>query len=324
MHKFAYVNASSVDQAPSLLGKTWQEAQIIAGGTDLVGELKERTFTPKRVVNLKSIPGMSYIRQESGGLKIGALTTLADIESDETVRKQYGMLQQAVSTIASPQIRNVATIGGNICQRPRCWYYRGEDFDCLKKGGDRCYAVRGVNRYHAIIGGGPCYIVHPSDSATALTALNARVKIVGSTGAREVAMDNFFILPEANVARENILRPDEIVSEIIVPAPKPNTKSLFLKVRERDSIDFAMASVAVVVTASGGVCQEASIVMGGVAPIPWRVPDVERLLKGKRITAALAAQAAEMALQDADSMTDNEYKIQIAQNLVKNAVAAMA
>lgn len=324
MHKFAYVNASSVDQAPSLLGRTWQEAQILAGGTDLVGELKERTFTPKRVVNLKSIPGLSYIRQEMDGLKIGALTTLADIESDETVRKQYGVLAQAVSMIASPQIRNMATIGGNICQRPRCWYYRGEDFDCLKKGGDRCFAVRGVNQYHAIIGGGPCYIVHPSDSATALMALNSQVKIVGARNTRTVTMDEFFILPEMNVMRENILRPDEVVSEIIVPTPRPNTKMVFLKVRERDSIDFALASVALVATVSGGVCQEAGMVLGGVAPIPWRVPDVERLLKGKRITPDLAAQAATVALQDADPMTDNAYKIQLAQNLVKNAVTAIA
>ena len=324
MHKFAYVNATSIDRVPSLLGRTWDEAQVIGGGTDLVGELKDYLVTPKRIVNLKSIPGLSYIRQENDGLKVGALTTLSDIESNETIEKQYRVLQQAVSLIATPQIRNVGTIGGNICQRPRCWYYRNDDFPCWKKGGDTCFAANGVNRYHAIIGGGPCYMVHPSDTAVALTALNVRVKIVGPEGTKEVVMDDFFMLPEVNVMRENILASNEIISEIIVPAPKPNTRSLYIKIRERESIDFAMVSVAAVLTVVDGVCQEADVVLGGVAPVPWRVPEVARALKGKRLTASLATQAAEAALEGADPMDDNAYKIQIAKNMVKNAVMRMA
>lgn len=323
MHKFAYVNATSIDRVPSLLGRTWDEAQVIGGGTDLVGELKDYLVTPKRIVNLKSIPGLSYIRQESDGLKIGALTTLSDIESNETIEKQYSVLQQAVSVIATPQIRNVGTIGGNICQRPRCWYYRNEDFPCWKKGGDTCYAASGVNRYHAIIGGGPCYMVHPSDTAVALMALNARVKIMGPEGTREVVMDDFFMLPEVNVMRENILKSNEFISEIIVPAPKSGTRSLYIKIRERESIDFAIVSVAAVLTVVNGVCQEANVVLGGVAPVPWRVLEAERFLKGNRITETRALQAAEAALKDADPMSDNVYKIQITKNIVKNAVMTM-
>ena len=323
MHKFAYVNATSIDRVPSLLGRTWDEAQVIGGGTDLVGELKDYLVTPKRIVNLKSIPGLSYIRQESDGLKIGALTTLSDIESNETIEKQYSVLQQAVSVIATPQIRNVGTIGGNICQRPRCWYYRNEDFPCWKKGGDTCYAASGVNRYHAIIGGGPCYMVHPSDTAVALMALNARVKIMGPEGTREVVMDDFFMLPEVNVMRENILKSNEFISEIIVPAPKSGTRSLYIKIRERESIVFAIVSVAAVLTVVNGVCQEANVVLGGVAPVPWRVLEAERFLKGNRITETRALQAAEAALKDADPMSDNVYKIQITKNIVKNAVMTM-
>ncbi len=324
MKKFAYVNATSVDKVPSLLGRRFGQAQVLAGGTDLVGELKEYIATPDRVVNLKSIPGLSYIRQEDDGLKIGPLTTLTDVENNEIIDKQYSVLQQAVSVIASPQIRNVGTIGGNICQRPRCWYYRSEDFDCLKNGGDTCYSVRGVNRYHAIIGGGPCYIVHPSDSAVALMSLNASVKIMGQRGERVELLDDFFVLPEMNVMRENGLKANEFVSEIIVPAPKPNTKGIYIKVRERDSIDFAMASVAVNMTLSGNTWQVASVVLGGVSPVPWRVPDVEQYLQGKQITESIAMEAAQRALQEADPMSDNEYKIEMTRNIVTQAIMDMA
>ncbi|MBT5876830.1 MAG: xanthine dehydrogenase family protein subunit M [Candidatus Latescibacteria bacterium] len=324
MKKFAYIDATSVDTVPSLLGRRFGQAQVLAGGTDLVGELKEYIATPDRVVNLKSIPGLDYIRQEDDGLKIGPLTTLADIETSTLINDQYSVLQQAVSAIASPQIRNVGTIAGNICQRPRCWYYRSEDFDCLKNGGDTCYSVRGVNRYHAIIGGGPCYIVHPSDSAVALMSLNASVKIQGPRGPREEMLDDFFVLPELNIMRENGLRANEFVTEIIVPASKPNTKGIYVKVRERDAIDFAMASVAVTMTMSGNTCSEATVVLGGVAPVPWRVPDVEQFLQGKQITEDVASAAAEMALREADPMSDNSYKIEMTQNIVSQAILDLA
>jgi len=324
MKNFSYINATSLEQVPSLLGRSWDDAVVMAGGTDLVGEMKDYSAAPKRVVNLKTIDGLSYIQQEGTVLRIGALTTLTDILTDNGVIRDYPVLRQAVSVIASPQIRNMATLGGNILQRPRCWYYRSEDFPCLKKGGARCYAVGGVNTYHAIFGSGPSYIVHPSDAAPALMALDSTVKILGPRGEKEVALDDFFTLPEMNIRRENILRPNEIVVELIVPKPEPNSKGIYLKVRERDSIDFALVSLAAQVTVQNGICQRASLVFGGVAPVPWRAIEAEHYLRGREITVSRAENAAEAAVEDAKPMPDNSYKVKIAKNLVKQALLALA
>jgi xanthine dehydrogenase YagS FAD-binding subunit len=324
MQNFSFVNATSIDRVPSLLGRTWDDAVVMAGGTDLVGEMKEHAAHPRRVVNLKTIPGLRYIRQDQTTLRIGALTTIAELEASEILKKDFATLHQAAMVIASPQIRNVGTIAGNICQRPRCWYYRSDDFPCLKKGGARCYAVGGVNRYHAIFGGGPSYIVHPSDSAPALMALNASLKIVGPRGPREVVMDEFFTLPDTNIRRENILRPNEIITEVAIPRPKSGARSLYLKVRERQSIDFALVSLAAALVVQNGVCQEASLVLGGVAPIPWRALEAERYLRGRRIDEARAQGAAETAVEDARPMPDNGYKVEIARNLVKQALMTLA
>lgn len=324
MQNFSYVNATSIEQVPSLLGRSWDDAVVMAGGTDLVGEMKDYAAVPKRVVNLKSIEGLDYIRQDDAGLRIGALTTLTDVLEDSAVSQELPVLHQAVSVIASPQIRNMATLAGNILQRPRCWYYRSEDFPCLKKGGARCYAVGGVNTYHAIFGSGPSYIVHPSDAAPALMALGATVHVHGPRGGDEVLMDDFFTMPEMNIRRENILRPNEIVTEISIPKPEANSKGMFLKVRERESIDFALVSLAAQMTVVNGTCERASLVLGGVAPIPWRAVEAEDYLRGRRITEARAESAAEAAVEDAAPMPHNGYKVEIAKNLVKQAVQALA
>ncbi len=324
MQNFSYVNATSIEQVPSLLGSSWDDAVVMAGGTDLLGEMKDFAAVPKRVVNLKSIEGLDYIRQDDAALRIGALTTLTDVLNDGAVSKDYPILHQAVSVIASPQIRNMATLAGNILQRPRCWYYRSEDFPCLKKGGARCYAVGGVNTYHAIFGSGPSYIVHPSDAAPALMALDATVKIHGPRGGNEVVMDDFFTLPEMNIRRENILRPNEIVTELTIPKPEANSKGMYLKVRERESIDFALVSLAAQMTVVNGTCERASLVLGGVAPVPWRAVAAEQYLRGRRITEARAESAAEAAVEDAKPMPNNSYKVEIAKNLVKQAVLALA
>ena len=324
MRNFSYVNATSIEQVPSLLGRSWDDAVVMAGGTDLVGEMKDYAAVPKRVVNLKSIEGLDYIRQDDAGLRIGALTTLTDVLENGAVSQDLPVLHQAVSVIASPQIRNMATLAGNILQRPRCWYYRSEDFPCLKKGGARCYAVGGVNTYHAIFGSGPSYIVHPSDAAPALMALGATVKILGPRGEKEEAMDDFFTLPEMNIRRENILRPNEVVTEITVPKPEANSKGMYLKVRERESIDFALVSLAAQMTVVNGTCERASLVLGGVAPVPWRALEAEDYLRGRRITEARAESAAEAAVEDAAPMPHNGYKVEIAKNLVKQAVLALA
>ncbi|MBI1926748.1 FAD binding domain-containing protein, partial [Candidatus Poribacteria bacterium] len=255
MENFAYVNAKSVEQVPSLLSDKWGETAIIAGGTDLLGELKEYIITPKKVVNLKTIPGLNEIKEDSSGLTIGALATIAEIAEHPTIQKHYTVLAEAAESVATPQIRHVGTLGGNLCQRPRCWYYRIEDIKCLKKGGDKCYALSGLNKYHAIFGGGPVYIVHPSDTAPALIALGATVKIAGPKGEKTMPLEDFFILPKAsNPFRENVLEPKEIVVEVQVPKPKPNTKSFYIKVREKGSFDFALSSVAAVFEMDGATC----------------------------------------------------------------------
>ena len=324
MQNFSYVNATSIEQVPSLLGRSWDDAVVMAGGTDLVGEMKDYAAVPKRVVNLKSIEGLDYIRQDDAGMRIGALTTLTDVLENSAVSQDLPVLHQAVSVIASPQIRNMATLAGNILQRPRCWYYRSEDFPCLKKGGARCYAVGGVNTYHAIFGSGPSYIVHPSDAAPALMALGATVNIHGPRGANEVVLDDFFTMPEMNIRRENILRPNEIVTEITIPKPEANSRGMFLKVRERESIDIALVSLAAQMTEVNGTCERASLVLGGVPPIPWRAVEAEDYLRGRRITEARAESAAEAAVEDAAPMPHNGYKVEIAKNLVKQAVQALA
>ena len=324
MQNFSYVNATSIEQVPSLLGRSWDDAVVMAGGTDLLGEMKDFAAVPRRVVNLKSIEGLDYIRQDDAALSIGALATLTDVLDNGSVSTDYPILHQAVSVIASPQIRNMATLAGNILQRPRCWYYRSEDFPCLKKGGARCYAVGGVNTYHAIFGSGPSYIVHPSDAAPALMALDATVKIHGPRGGNEVVLDEFFTLPEMNIRRENILRPNEIVTELTIPKPEANSKGMYLKVRERDSIDFALVSLAAQMTVVNGTCERASLVFGGVAPVPWRAIEAERYLRGRRITESRAESAAEAAVEDAKPMPHNGYKVEIAKNLVRQAVMALA
>jgi len=317
--KFSYINPARLEQVPGLLKNDWQ-SKVIAGGTDLVGEMKDYVESPKRLVNLKSIPGLDQIEVDNQGVTIGAMTTLTDIAEHTDIQKNYAALAQSAGVVASPQIRNVGTLGGNLCQRPRCWYYRDPDTICLKKGGDVCYALSGLNKYHAIFGGGPVYIVHPSDIAPALVALGAEVTILGASGERTMPMEDFFILPTvANPFRENILASNEIITRIRVPKPDTNTTSFYLKLHERGSFDFALVSVAGVFQVQGKKCQQLSLVLGGVAPTPWRSSEAEQVLRGQVISEALAQRAGEAAVKNADPMSDNGYKVTLTQNLIKRA-----
>lgn len=319
MDKFSYINPAHLEQVPGLLKNDWQ-SKVIAGGTDLVGEMKDYVESPKRLVNLKSIPGLDQIEVDDQGVTIGAMTTLTDIAEHTDIQKNYAALAQSAGVVASPQIRNVGTLGGNLCQRPRCWYYRDPDTICLKKGGDVCYALSGLNKYHAIFGGGPVYIVHPSDIAPALVALGAEVTILGASGERTVPMEDFFILPTvANPFRENILASNEIITRIRVPKPDTNTTSFYLKLHERGSFDFALVSVAGVFQIQGKKCQQLSLVLGGVAPTPWRSSEAEQVLRGQVISEDLAQRAGEAAVKNADPMSDNGYKVTLTQNLIKRA-----
>jgi xanthine dehydrogenase YagS FAD-binding subunit len=319
--RIEHFNASTIAETVSLLGKDAGKSKIIAGGTDLVAMIKNRLIAPEVVVNMKTIPGLAQIKDDAEGLKIGALTKIIDIETSPIVRSKYPMLAEAAYSVASPQIRNMGTIGGNLCQDVRCWYYRmppvtGTTFFCYRKGGKTCPSVIGDNRNEAIIGGKRCFAICPSDMAPVLVALDARLKIVGAEGERVVPIAEFYII------MGNILKPDEIITEIQVPTPEPGTRQRFIKFRIRKTIDFALSSVAAVITVKGGVISRSRIVLGGVAPIPYRTTEAEDVLQGKRITETLAETAAKAALSKAKPLSMNRYKVPLTEALVKRAIAS--
>lgn len=323
MRNFEHENATTIEGAIDLLQA--ESSKAIAGGTDLLHEMKEGLIAPSRLVNLKSAEGTSYISFDgSGGMRLGAVTKLAELENHGGLRESFPAIAAAVDTIASPQIRNMATVAGNLCQRPRCWYYRDEALHCTRKGGPFCYAQAGENTYHAILGGGECIIVHPSDLAPALMAYDATITIAGPRGETTAPLGDFFIGPDVDVTRENILVPGQVVREISVPAPGAGSNGVYLKVRDRGSWDFATVSVAAVLEMDGGVCRQARIVLGGVAPVPWAVPAVERMLVGARIDEDLAARAGETAIAGGDPLELNGYKVPMARNLVKRAILEAA
>lgn len=323
MHSFAHVYARSVQDTISHLGEDWSH-RIIAGGTDLVPLMRSGIANPDLLVNVKTIGDLKGIEHRPGAsLKFGPLTTLDEIQSNPIARERLAPLVQAIGVSASPQLRHMATIAGNLCQRPRCWYFRG-DFHCLKKGGVTCYAHHGENRYHAVLGGGPCYIVHPSDPAPALIALGARLRILGPRGSRNMDLADFFILPKTEPHQENVLQPNEIITEIEVPEPLAGARGVYVKAMERQAWSFAIASVAVVAWLADGVVQDIRIVLGGVAPIPWRATAAEAAIKGKAITPDTTWQAANAALANAEPLSHNAYKVPLAKELIKQALIAVA
>lgn len=333
MRAFEWVNPATIAEAVKSLSNREVASDIdeaprpIAGGQDLITTMKDYSTRPSRVVNLKSIRGLDRITVDSeGGLNIGALVTLTQLAEHPSIRKSFPGISEAAHSIATPQIRNLGTIGGNLCQRPRCWYFRLEEIVCLKKGGTECYAASGENKYNAIIAGGPSYIVHPSDLAPMLLALGAQVSVTGSAGKRDISLDKFFTLPsDGNIRRENVLQNDEIITDIQVPASPLAARSTYLKFKERDSLDFALASVAAALQLSPDkTVKDARIVLGGVAPIPWRVQDAEKYLVGKTISQDILSETAKLALKDAQPLEKNAYKIPLTQTLVRRALAKAA
>ncbi|MGA3067701.1 MAG: xanthine dehydrogenase family protein subunit M [Tepidisphaeraceae bacterium] len=327
MKAFEWSSPGSVDEAVKLLAEIKPRdvndaARPMSGGQDLLTTMKERILAPRRVVNLKTIEGLGGISLDpSSGLKIGALTKLHEIESHPVIVKSYPGLAEAAHSIATVQLRNMGTIGGNLCQRPRCWYFRLPHVVCLKKGGDTCYSEHGENKYNAILGGGPSFIVHPSDLATMLTALDATITIHGPKGVRVVPIGNFFILPEEDASRENVLEDAEIITQIQIPASGFAGRSTYLKFKERSSLDFAMgaAAAAVELGADKRVLQ-ARLVLGAVAPIPWRVPQAEAVLIGKPLNDDTIGAAVEIALQGAAPLQHNAYKIPLSKTLLRRAL----
>jgi xanthine dehydrogenase YagS FAD-binding subunit len=319
MKQLLHYSPTTLDEASKLLSDNASSAAI-AGGTELFHSLKQNNLPnePNVIVDLKSIPGLDYIKEESGTLKIGPNTKLVTIATNTTVKGNYAALAQAAAHVASPLLRNMGTIAGNLCQDVWCWYYRGTDnlYNCIRKGGAICYAQAGDNRYYHSIFGGPrgCYAVHPSDTAVALEALNASVVTTTQT----LTMDNLF----TELAPGHTLQKGELIKEIQVPTPASGSKSAFMKVATRDSIDFALASAAVWYSVSGGTVSDCRIVLGGVYQTPRRATAAESQLKGKAISEDVAAQTGQQAVADATPMTGNSFKKQLAATMVKRALLA--
>src|SRR5688572_27008106 len=318
---FAYVNATNEKEAIAALAKAERGRMLpMAGGMDLLGMMKDYIVSPERVVSIRNLD--QTMTSADGGLRIGAAVKIADLVEHAQARRLFPALVTAAEDVGTPQIRNVGTVGGNIMQRPRCWYFRNEEFNCLKKGGSRCFAVEGENQYHAILGDGPCHIVHPSSLAVPVIAYGGRFRVAGPNGAREIDAGQFFQMPNQNLYGESVLQPDEIVTHILLPAP--GQRSATYEVRFKQSHDWPLAAASVNLVMSGPAVKSARIVMGAVAPIPWRVPAAERVLAGKAITEAIAAEAANAAVAGARAMSGNAYKIQIAKTAVRRAILAAA
>jgi xanthine dehydrogenase YagS FAD-binding subunit len=323
MINFKIAEPQTIDQVTSLTTERKDKYKLMAGGTDLLSEIKDEIIEPEVLIDLKSIPDLSYIKKEKDGVRIGTLTSLTRLAEDTLIKNEYPALHQAANSVASPQLRNMGTAGGNLCQRPRCWYYRDPQVKCLKKGGSRCFAFRGKNKYHAILGGGPCYIVYPSDLAPALISLEAGISISSRRGDKTIPLENFYILPKINVQKENILEPNDVLREIKIPLAKKGEKSTYSKFIERGAWDFAVVSAAVKGTVSAGIFEDIKIVLGGVAPIPWRLTKAENIIKGKKVTEYLVREAAREALKEARPLEENGYKKELVEVVLYRAALSL-
>ncbi|HTG16423.1 MAG TPA: xanthine dehydrogenase family protein subunit M [Blastocatellia bacterium] len=325
MRAFEYASPTTKEQAVSLLGNNWADADILAGGTDLLALMKDDVITPKRLVNIKDINELRGITVDSKrGLRIGALVTIQELADHPQVRKSFSVVAKTANEIAGPQIRNMATIGGNLCQRPRCWYYRAGFGLLAKDESGESLVPGGDNRYHAILGNsGPAYFVSPSTLAPLLIALGATVRLFGPKGKREIPLEKFFVIPQSESDREHDLMPNEIVTEVIVP-PLAGVKSASYEVRQKDAMDWPLAFASVALTMSGGKVSAARVVMGHVAPVPWRSKEAEAALVGKAVTEATAKAAGDAAVAGAKSLGRNGYKIQLARVAVKRAILEAA
>ena len=325
MDNFSYSRPSTLKDAATQVAreKEFGKVALMAGGTDLLGEMKDNLIAPERLVHIRHLKELQGIRAVSTGLRIGAATLLADIVENPMVQEKTPLLAMAAGKVGTPQIRNMGTIGGNLCQRPRCWYFRN-NYPCFKHGGNTCFSAVGENDFHAILDAGPSFIVHPSDTAPALVALGATARIVGGARERTVPLDKFFVLPRENTRRENVLLPNEILAEIEVPNAPAGSKAVYVKEMVRETWDFALCSVAAMLTLQNGVVQDARIVLGGVAPAPYRAVKAEAALKGKKLDEASAAAAGEASVEGARPLAKNGYKVPLTRAVVKRALLSLA
>jgi len=319
--KFTYTRPTSLDDALAVLND--RPALIHGGGTDLVGCLRDGIFSASTVVSLTAIDDLRGISPSAdGGLRIGALTTVAEVAADTSVAERFSGLAEAATAVASPQLRNQGTIAGNLCQKPRCWYYRG-DFDCLRKGGEKCFAFEGENQYHCIFGGDLCYIVHPSDTAPALAALRAVCRVSGPTSSRSVAVERLHVPPSEDPRSETVLAPDEIITDVAIPPPPSGLRSSYRKVRTRGAWDFALAGVALALVFGDDTVRSARVFLSGAAPVPWRATGVEAAITGKKLDAATIAAAAEAIIAGAEPLEKNAYKLPLFQGLISDQLEAI-
>jgi xanthine dehydrogenase YagS FAD-binding subunit len=321
MNRFDYVRAKSAKEAVDLLAAT-KTSMLKASGTDLLDRMKSFIDTPTRLVSISGVAELGGVTVEARSTRIGALATLAAV-ADAIKDGPLRAIGQAAGEAATPQIRNVATVGGNLCQRPRCWYYRLAEVPCLKKGGKECPAIAGDNRYHAIFDTAPCPIVHPSNLAGPFVAFGATIHVQGPKGVRDIPADQFFTLPKADINRENVLERDELITSVSVPA-WTGAASAYLEAREKESFDWSLVNATAVLKLEGGVCSEARIVLGSVAPVPRRVPAAEKFLVGKKIDEAAAAEAGRLAFADAAPLAGNAYKLPMGRAIAKRAILAAA
>ncbi len=325
MRAFEYASPTTKEQAVALLGSKWGETEVLAGGMDLLSTMKDHLTEPKRLVNIKDIKELHGISSEpSTGLRIGALVTLQELLENEMVKKEYPALFQAAEGVTSPQMRNMGTVGGDLCQRPRCWYFRNGVGLLAQDSDGKSLVTAGQNKYHAILGNsGPAYFVNPSSLAPGLIALDAKIKVFGPKGGREVPAGKFFAIPRTNQEREYVLRPNEIVTEIIVPHAV-GVRSATYEVRQKEALDWPLAAASVSLKMSGKKVTSARVVLGHVAPVPWPAPDADRYLAGKTVSEQVAKEAGEAAVSGAKALSQNSYKIQLARIAVKRAILRAA
>jgi xanthine dehydrogenase YagS FAD-binding subunit len=318
MENFEYANPKTLKEAAALLGSGWNDAAVLAGGTDLISLMKEYLYAPKRVVSIRSIKELNGIQKSGGGLRIGAAVTFDELAGNSTVRSEYPSLLQAVMGVSSPQIRNMGTVGGDLCQRPRCWYYRtGNGLLAMKNG--KSLVPDGENRYHAIFGGGPAYFVSPSSLGPALVALGAKVKLVSASGNREVSVDKFFVAPQNENSRETALLPNEILTEIVIPSAK-GIRNTTYEIREKEALDWPLVAASVALAMKGSSISSAKVVLGHVAPTPWLAASAGTFLTGKTLSEDVAVQAGKAAVEGAKPLSQNDYKVHLASVAVKRAL----
>jgi xanthine dehydrogenase YagS FAD-binding subunit len=324
MIRFEYVSPNSVEQALGLLSANWGDAEILAGGTDLLALMKDYVVTPKRVVNIKQLPGLNAISAERDGLRVGALLTLDRLADAAQIRGDYPALAKCIADAASPQIRNMATIGGNLCQRPRCWYFRNGKGLLPKTADGKSLVVEGDNRYHAILGNeGPAYFVSPSTIAPMLIAYGARLYITGPAGERQVEVEKFFRIPTSENEREHDLKANELITAVLVPTAK-NISAASYEVRQRASFDWPLATAAVALRMNGTTVEGARIVVGAVAPVPWVSQEAAQAIAGRSIDERTASAAGEAAVSKARPLSHNDYKVKMAAVAVKRALLSAA